>query len=98
KLVNPNIFEPQTTDYHLFKSQLLENNPNSIAHNPFIKGDLCFIAYYHDGVQVFDISDPENIVRIAYYDTYSNTNYDGYEGCWGVYPFLESGNIIASDI
>ncbi|HLF64112.1 MAG TPA: choice-of-anchor B family protein [Saprospiraceae bacterium] len=98
KLVNPNLTDHQSTNYHLFQSQLLENNPNSIAHNPFIKDDLCYIAYYHDGVQIFDISDTNDITRVAYYDTYSNTNYDGYEGCWGVYPFLESGYIVASDI
>jgi hypothetical protein len=46
---------------------------------------------------VFDISDTNNIVKVAYYDTYENTNYAGYDGCWGVYPYLESGNIIASD-
>jgi choice-of-anchor B domain-containing protein len=97
KLVNPNLEEYQTTNYHLFRSQLLEGNSNSIGHNPFIKGDLCYVAYYHDGVQVFDISDTNNITRVAYYDTYTNTNYSGYDGVWGVYPFLASGNIIASD-
>ena len=98
KLINPNISEPQTTNYHVFRSQLIPNNTNSIAHNPFILDDLAIVAYYHDGVQVFDISDTSAIERIAYYDTYSNTTYSGYEGCWGVYPFLESGYIIASDI
>jgi hypothetical protein len=81
----------------LFRSQLLEGNSNSIGHNPFIKGDLCFVAYYHDGVQVFNIADTNNITRVAYYDTYTNTNYSGYDGVWGVYPYLSSGNIIASD-
>ncbi len=98
KLVDPTLVNHQTTNYHIFQSHLLPNNTNSVAHNPFIKDDLCYIAYYHDGVQVFDISDTNYIVKVAYYDTYSNTNYNGYEGCWGVYPFLESGYIIASDI
>jgi hypothetical protein len=93
KCVNPNITEHQTTNYHIFRS-----NTGAIAHNPFIKGDLCYVAYYHDGVQVFDISDTNNIDRVAYYDTYSPGGYGGYEGCWGVYPYLESGIIIASDI
>jgi len=71
---------------------------SSIVHNPFILGDLVYCAYYHDGVQVFDISDPENITNVAYYDTYpENVDYTGYKGCWGVYPFLPSGIIIASD-
>ena len=69
----------------------------SVAHNPFIKGDLAYIAYYHDGVQVFNIADPENIQLLAYYDTYENTEYAGYDGCWGVYPFFPSGIIVASD-
>lgn len=98
KLVNPNLSDHQTTNYKVFRSNLLQNNNNSIAHNPFIKNELCYVAYYHDGVQVFDISDTSNIVRVAYYDTYENTTYTGFEGCWGVYPYLQSGRIIASDI
>ena len=84
----------------LFKSQLLGPDfPNSIVHNPFVRGDYAFLSYYHDGVQVYDLSDPLNVERAAYYDTYpQSVNYNGYEGCWGVYPFLPSGNIIASDI
>lgn len=88
-------------DFFTFYSELLGPSApgSSIAHNPFIMGDLAFIAYYHDGVQVFDISDPNNIEVVAYYDTYpQNTGYTGYEGCWGVYPFFPSGMIIASDM
>ncbi|MCB0705977.1 MAG: choice-of-anchor B family protein [Saprospiraceae bacterium] len=71
---------------------------NSVAHNPFIVGDYVYISYYHDGVQVFDISNPANVVNAGYFDTNpSNTDYSGWDGCWGVYPFLPSGNIIASD-
>ncbi|HEY3387822.1 MAG TPA: T9SS type A sorting domain-containing protein, partial [Saprospiraceae bacterium] len=87
-------------DFNTFYSELLGAGApgSSIVHNPFILGDLAYLAYYHDGVQVFDISDPENITNIAYYDTYpENTDYTGYKGCWGVYPFLPSGIIIASD-
>ncbi len=87
-------------DIHTFYSEL--EGPGvpgaSLAHNPFIKGDLAYIAYYHDGVQVFNISDPANIELLAYYDTYpENTDYTGYDGCWGVYPFFQSGIIIGSD-
>ena len=70
----------------------------SMAHNGIIKGDLLFIAYYHDGLRVFDISDPYNPIQIWKYDTYSSTNYAGYKGAWGVYPNLPSGNIIVSDM
>lgn len=84
----------------IFRSTLeAPNASNSIAHNPFIAGDYLFVSYYHDGLQVFDISDPDNVFRVAYYDTYpDNTNYSGFFGAWGTYPFLSSGNIIVSDM
>ena len=88
-------------DIHTFYSELLGAGApgSSIVHNPFILGDLVYLSYYHDGVQVFDISNPENITQVGYYDTYpDNTGYSGYEGCWGVYPYLPSGIIIASDM
>jgi hypothetical protein len=73
-------------------------------HNPYIVGDKLYISYYHDGIVVYDIKDPENPTVYGYYDTYSNNNGNGYgssgsfEGSWGVYPFLKSGCILASDI
>ncbi len=86
------------TESNLFKSALLAPDvTNSIAHNPFVKGNLAFISYYHEGLQIFDISDPNNVVNVAYYDSYENTNYGGYSGVWGTYPFLPSGNILISD-
>ncbi|MEZ4985084.1 MAG: T9SS type A sorting domain-containing protein [Saprospiraceae bacterium] len=64
-----------------------------------MKGNLCFLSYYHDGVVVYDISNPTDVTLHAYYDTETtNTNYSGYQGAWGVYPFLPSGKIIASDV
>ena len=73
-------------------------NESSIAHNLMIKDDLVYISYYQDGLQVFDISNPENPVKIAYYDTYMPENTGGYAGAWGVYAFLPSGNILISDV
>ena len=51
-------------------------------------------------MKVYDITDRENPVIAAYNDIYTQngTNYTGFEGTWGVYPFLPSGCIIASDI
>lgn len=82
-----------------FKDPLLNGPTNNIAHNPFILGDIVFISYYEDGVVLVDISDPANPVRVGHYDTYpANTStYNGFKGCWGVYPYLPSGNILATD-
>lgn len=82
-----------------FRSELLAPDvTGSIAHNPFIRDNYAIVSYYHDGLQVFDISDPSNVVQTAWYDTYTNhSNYSGFDGNWGAYPFLPSGNILASD-
>lgn len=82
-----------------YKDPLDPNYNNNIAHNPFIKDNFCYISYYHDGVVILDISNPTNPVRVGYYDTDTNhTDYSGFRGVWGVYPFLPSGNVLASDM
>ena len=90
--------DAQLTD--LFRSALLAPaDTATIVHNPFIRGDYVIASYYHDGVQIFDWSDPTDVQRIAYFDTEpDNTNYGGFTGNWGVYPFFPSGRIIASDM
>jgi len=70
----------------------------SMAHNGIIKDDLLYLAYYHDGLRVFDISDPSNPAQTWMYDTYLPNNHSSYKGAWGVYPYLPSGNIIVSDM
>lgn len=73
-------------------------DPQSMAHNGIIKGDLAYIPYYHDGLRIFDISNPSNPTQIWEYDTYSPSSHASYKGAWGVYPYLPSGNIIVSDM
>ncbi len=70
----------------------------SIPHNPFFKDEYIYVSYYHDGIWVFDASDPYNAVPFAYYKTSTEAYNFNYKGCWGVYPFLPSGNILASDM
>ena len=65
-------------------------------HNVYIKDSFVFCSYYADGLRVVDITYPTNPVEVAFYDT---SDIEGvYVGNWGVYPFLDSGNIILSDI
>jgi len=74
---------------------------NNRPHNPFVKFDTLFISYYHDGLHVYDISDPDDPEHIGYYDTYSandGNGYSGFAGAWGTYPYLNSGCILVSDI
>jgi choice-of-anchor B domain-containing protein len=71
---------------------------SSIPHNPLIKGDLMYSSYYYDGVYIWDISDPLNPELVGFYDTSEVPNGNGFQGCWGVYPFLPSGLVLASDM
>lgn len=82
------------------ETDVFRSNVGALPHNPFIRGTEAIVSYYHDGVQIFDISNPSNVTQKAFYDTYPDNpgNYSGYQGDWGVYPFFESNNIIASDI
>lgn len=73
-------------------------SPNTIPHNLIIQGNYLYVSYYYDGVQVFDITDPENPVRAYYYDTYPDPHNNSYEGSWGVYPLLPSGKFLSSDM
>lgn len=71
---------------------------NVIPHNVHYYNDYIITSYYRDGVTVHDVCDPTNMVLVGHYDTSPAYSGDGFNGCWGVYPWLPSGNIIASDI
>lgn len=79
------------------------SDPLATPHNPYVIGDELYCAYYQDGVQAFDISDPLHPVRNGFFDThYQNPsgNYPNpaYQGCWGVFTDLPSGHLLASDM
>ena len=47
-------------------------------HNPVILGELLFVSWYQAGLQVFDIRDPANPVRLGAHDTFpGGTNAPG---------------------
>ncbi len=71
----------------------------SIPHNLIYRDNLLFVSFYFDGLYVFDCTNPEHPILAGFYDTSTETHQNGvYRGCWGVYPFLPSGNILASDM
>lgn len=67
-------------------------------HNVFVLNDFLVSSYYTDGVHLTDARDPNNLREYGYFDTSNWPNPEAYEGNWGVYPFLPSGNILATDI
>jgi choice-of-anchor B domain-containing protein len=76
----------------------IQSSPGAgvIPHNVHVLGDYVVTSYYSDGVTIHDATYPYNMVEVGNYDTYFDQT-TGYDGCWGAYPYLPSGLILASD-
>lgn len=88
---------------NIFESDRIQSNPGSasIVHNTHILNvsgtQYAVTSWYKDGITIVDASRPNNLVQVGNYDT-SPLAGGGYDGAWGVYPFLPSGTIVVSDI
>lgn len=69
---------------------------SAIPHNVHVLNDYLVSSYYGDGIQVVDASRPHNLIEVGFFDT-APSEVAGFVGCWGAYPFLPSGLILASD-
>jgi choice-of-anchor B domain-containing protein len=71
----------------------------SIDHNLYILGNRVFQANYTSGVRILEFVNLSNmdLIEIAFFDTFPGSDAAIFDGLWSVYPFLPSGNIIASD-
>ncbi len=68
-----------------------------IPHNTHYLDGYVITSYYTDGVKITDVHRPDNMVEVGSYDTWLGGD-GGFEGCWGAYPYLPSGLLLASDI
>jgi choice-of-anchor B domain-containing protein len=81
----------------------IQSNPgsNSIVHNTHIinvaGNDYAVTSWYKDGFTITDVGRPINMIQVGNYDTYAGSG-GGFEGDWGVYPYLPSGTIVVSNI
>ncbi len=78
----------------------------AIPHNTYIlrdslvtgtNTDWLHTSYYTMGTTIVDAAKPDNLVEVAHYDTSPLTG-NGYQGAWGVYPYLPSGKVLVSDM
>lgn len=84
----------------------VKSNEGATAHNPYLYGtDRAVIAYYQDGLQIFDISNTSNVVKTGFFDTDTthglNDGYptsSTYHGAWGAYIDLPSKLMLVSDM
>jgi hypothetical protein len=86
--------------FNITELDRIQSNPGSgvIPHNAFVLNDFIVTSYYRDGITIHDVSSPSNMVEVGNYDTSPGMSGDGFNGVWGVYPYLPSGIVIASDI
>ncbi len=72
----------------------------AIDHNGFTLGDKYYMSNYRRGLSILDVSDPINPTDRAFFDTFPvpESNSANFNGAWGTYPYLPSGNILVSDI
>ncbi|MGB0929326.1 MAG: choice-of-anchor B family protein, partial [Chitinophagales bacterium] len=71
---------------------------NVIPHNTFVKGNFVVNSYYTSGIVILDATHPDNLIEVGKYDTSTDFSGNGFNGCWGVYPYFPSETIIATDI
>ena len=70
----------------------------AIDHNGYTIGNKFYFSNYTRGIGILDVTNPNAPVQLSYFDTYPTSNSATFNGAWGVYPFLPSGNILISDI
>lgn len=73
-----------------------------IPHNTHYFDGYLVTSWYTDGFIVLDAHRPDNLIKVAQYDTWQGEDgvaspREGGDGCWGAYPFFESGKMLASD-
>lgn len=68
---------------------------HTIAHDAIFYGDYIFVAYYYDGLVVFDARDKTKPQKIAWFNPYQGDHLP-LRGNWGVFV-LPSGKVLMSD-
>ncbi|MEE3331585.1 MAG: choice-of-anchor B family protein [Myxococcota bacterium] len=73
---------------------------SSIDHNVFVSGNHAFEANYLGGLRIIRLGnlDEADMAEVAFFDTTPLRQGLQFSGAWGVYPFLESGVVLVSDI
>ncbi len=67
-----------------------------VPHNTHFQDEYLITSWYTDGVVITDVSRPTNMVKVGAFDTFFGGN-GGTNGCWGAYPYLPSGIVLATD-
>ena len=71
-----------------------------IPHNTHYLNGYLVTSWYTDGLRIIDANKPDNLVEVAYYDTWEDQYFchNSYHGNWGAFPYTNSNLVYASDI
>jgi choice-of-anchor B domain-containing protein len=92
------LWELSDLEAPLFKG-FHDHGTTAIDHNLFVLGDHLFQAHYRAGVRVnrFGNLTTPVLSEVAYLDTDPASEAATFSGVWGVYPYLPSGLLLATD-
>ena len=72
---------------------------NATDHNLYVKGDRMYQANYQAGFRVVDISDPENLREVGFFDTTPyGADPPGFNGAWTAFPWFESETVLVTSM
>lgn len=72
-------------------------NTRTIPHNTHYFNGYLVTSWYTDGLVMVDAHKPDNLIKVAAFDSYK-TDAIRFNGCWGAFPYLPSGLMLASNI
>ena len=78
-------------------SHVWEGPTGAIDHNGYVRGNRYYMSNYTRGFTVLDITQADAPREVGYFDTFPVSDSPAFDGAWGVYPYLPSGNILVSD-
>ncbi len=81
-----------------FISRIWTGPTRAIDHNGFVKRSHYYMSTYQRGLTILNITSPNNLAEITFFDTYPASDGPNYGGAWGTYPYLSSETILVSDI
>ncbi len=93
------VFDMQDLDNPVLHYTHYGNTP-AIDHNGYVRGNRFYLANYAAGMRIMKVNGLYNqspsLSEVNYFDMYPSSNAAAFNGTWNVYPFFESGNLIAT--
>merc|ERR1719492_316962 len=99
-------YDPKTRTL-IFNAEDLDNvkfvekfyhETDAIDHNNYFHNGYLYQGNYCAGVRVMKVWPDHKISQAAFFDTEPQCSSPTFEGIWSVYPYFQSGSIIASSI